>query len=164
MMGDGEFVEGEIMCVGAKLGERSCPEIASKEINCVGAGLGGGFQHTSELKPMKYRQAMMTKDKKRWEKAVEEEYERMSSHNVWQAVLRKDVPAAYKIITSTWAMKKKANRTFRARLNARGFEQKPGEHYDESSISAPVTNCFGTNDHGNLVWSNCGCKRCISQW
>jgi hypothetical protein len=44
------------------------------------------------------------------------------------------------IITTTWAMKKKSNGTYRARMNMRGFEQKPGEHYDDSSISSPVTN------------------------
>jgi hypothetical protein len=50
------------------------------------------------------------------------------------------VSAATNIITSTWAMKKKASGTYRARLNARGFEQKEGLHYDGSSISAPVSN------------------------
>jgi hypothetical protein len=35
-------------------------------------------------------------------------------------------------------MKKKANGTFRARLNGRGFEQVPGIHYDPKSIAAPV--------------------------
>jgi hypothetical protein len=35
---------------------------------------------------------------------------------------------------------KKANGTFRARLNARGYEQIDGVHYDSHNISAPVTN------------------------
>jgi hypothetical protein len=37
-------------------------------------------------------------------------------------------------------MKKKANGKFRARLNARGFEQVDGTHYDEDTKAAPVTN------------------------
>ena len=37
-------------------------------------------------------------------------------------------------------MKKKANGTYRARLNARGYEQVDGVHYDSHNISAPVTN------------------------
>ena len=45
-----------------------------------------------------------------------------------------------KILTSTWAMKKKANGVRRARLNGRGYEQVDGIHYDSSSIHAPVTN------------------------
>jgi len=52
----------------------------------------------------------------------------------------RDVPEGAKIITSTWAMKKKANGTFRARLNARGFEQVEGVHYHKSNIASPVTN------------------------
>jgi hypothetical protein len=39
------------------------------------------------------------------------------------------------------AMKKKANGTYRARMNARGYEQIDGVHYDENSKAAPpVTN------------------------
>ena len=38
-----------------------------------------------------------------------------------------------------WAMKKKANGTFIARLNARGYEQVEGEHYNAYNIAAPVT-------------------------
>ena len=36
-------------------------------------------------------------------------------------------------------MKKKANGTFRARINARNYEQVEGEHYDAYNIAAPVT-------------------------
>ena len=35
-------------------------------------------------------------------------------------------------------MKKKSNSTYRARLNARGYEQVDGEHYDEDSKASPV--------------------------
>eukprot|EP00957_Ditylum_brightwellii_P090258 6873904-Ditylum_brightwellii.AAC.1 len=37
-------------------------------------------------------------------------------------------------------MKKKASGTYRARLNACGYEQRDQKHYDGSSIAAPVTN------------------------
>ena len=37
-------------------------------------------------------------------------------------------------------MKPKADGTKRARLNARGCSQVPGQHYDEDNISSPVTN------------------------
>ena len=36
-------------------------------------------------------------------------------------------------------MKKKASGIFRARLNAHGYEQVAGKHYDSYSIVAPVT-------------------------
>jgi histone deacetylase 1/2 len=115
-------------------------EFINDEIVCVGAGIGGGFVNTNELKVLKYKDAMKTADWKQWEKAADEEHDRMVKHNVWLAILRRDIPMAAKIITSTWAMKKKANGTYRARLNARGYEQVDGVHYDSHSISAPVTN------------------------
>jgi hypothetical protein len=109
------------------------------EIMTVGAGIGGGFTHTSELRPMKYNEAM-SKDPVGWNKAVDQEHTRFVSHKVWQAILRKFVPKNAKILSSTWAMKQKADGTLRARLNARGYEQKEGEHYKEDGISSPVVN------------------------
>ena len=46
--------------------------------------------------------------------------------------------------TNHWkrAMKKKSNGTFRARLNARGYEQVEGKHYDEHDRSAPVVSAI----------------------
>jgi Reverse transcriptase (RNA-dependent DNA polymerase) len=43
-------------------------------------------------------------------------------------------------LSTTWACKLKSNGTFRARLNAQGFQQIPGVHYDPKSVAAPVTN------------------------
>ena len=110
------------------------------EIACVGAGIGGGFENTSELHVMKYREAMAGDFKDKWEEAVLEEHERMVKHNVWKPVKRDEMPRHAKPLTSTWAMKKKSNGKYRARLNARGFQQVAGEHYQADSISSPVTN------------------------
>eukprot|EP00957_Ditylum_brightwellii_P155085 11805453-Ditylum_brightwellii.AAC.1 len=55
------------------------------EIGAIGAGLGGGFENTRQLKPMKYNEAMAT-DKEGWTKAVEEEHERMVANNVWRPI------------------------------------------------------------------------------
>jgi hypothetical protein len=71
---------------------------------------------------MKYTEALHVPDQKKWEKAVDEEHNRMIKFGVWEAVRQRDLKTASKIITSTWAMKKKASGTYRARLNARGFE------------------------------------------
>jgi hypothetical protein len=57
---------------------------------------------------------------------------------VWSPVPKSEVPQGAKILTSTWAMKKKSNGIYRARRNARGFEQFPGVHFDPKSIAAPV--------------------------
>ena len=120
---DKEQIQGELACV---------------ELAAVGAGLGGGFEHTSELKVLKFKQAMKTKDRVEWLKAVEEEHKKMEKYKVWTPVKLSKVPKGAKVLSTTWAMKKKANGVFRARLNARGFEQVEGMHYDASSISSPV--------------------------
>jgi hypothetical protein len=73
-----------------------------------------------------------------FEKAVEDEHKRMIEHGVFQPVLRSDIPKDAKVITSTWAIKKKSNGTYRARLTARGFEQVDGVHYHEDNKSLPV--------------------------
>jgi hypothetical protein len=115
-------------------------EDEDEEIACVGAGLGRGFQSTKELHVMKYKQAMNTKDKDMWTEAVFEEHERMVKRQVWRTELKKDVPKGAKVMTSTWATKKNASGRYRARLNARGYEQVDGQHYYSTNISSPVTN------------------------
>ena len=45
-----------------------------------------------------------------------------------------------KVLTSTWAIKKKSNGKFRAHVNARGYEQIKGIHYDADMTAAPVVN------------------------
>lgn len=93
------------------------------EFACVGAGIGGGFVDTNELHVMKYKEAMATKDKDQWTKAVDEEHQRMKEHGVFQPVKQKDLKAGTKIISSTWSMKKKSNGTFRGRMVARGLSR-----------------------------------------
>jgi hypothetical protein len=87
---------------------------------------------------MKYDQAINGPEKEKWKQAVQEEHERMVTHGVFKAVPKEEVPKGAKVLSSTWAMKKKASGTFRARLNARGYEQIDGEHYDENEKFAPV--------------------------
>ena len=106
----------------------------------VGAGVGGGFENTAELKPMKYDQAINRPEAEAWKAEIENEHDRMVKNKVFQEVQRKDLPPGAKPIDSTWACKKKSNGTHRARVNGRGFKQIPGQHYDSSSIHAPVTN------------------------
>jgi hypothetical protein len=86
------------------------------EYNLV--GVGGGFVNTKELHVMKYKQAMATQDQASWTKAVQEEHERMVHHGVFKVTSRTQLPHGIKVLTSTWAMKKKSNGTYRARLKA----------------------------------------------
>ena len=62
----------------------------------------------------------------------------MVQHTTWKSKHIDKVPPNAKILSSTWAMKKKANGIYQACINTRGFEQVDGEHYDENSIAAPV--------------------------
>ncbi len=41
----------------------------------VGAGIGGGFKNTKELKVMNYKEAISGHDGKRWKAEVENEYQ-----------------------------------------------------------------------------------------
>ena len=52
---------------------------------------------------------------------------------------KKNVPPSVKMFTTTWAMKRKSNGIYRAKINMRGNEKEYGEHYDSTSISSPVT-------------------------
>lgn len=93
------------------------------EICEIGAGVGGGFKDTHELHVMKYKETMKTPDKDKWLIAVKEELERFKKFKVFEPVKLSDVPKLAKMLTTTWAMKKKSNGTYIARLNMRGYEQ-----------------------------------------
>jgi hypothetical protein len=60
----------------------------------VGAGIGGGFSNTQELRVMKYHEAINGPDGRPWKEDV-------------------------KLIDMTWAMKKKSSGTFQGRVNVR---------------------------------------------
>jgi hypothetical protein len=98
--------------LGENAGEYGCVSVGLAEHGHVGAGLGGGFENTHELHVMKYKEAMRTPDKPDWVKSVNEEHERFKKHKCFEAVPRAEVPFGSKILTSTWAMKKKANGTY----------------------------------------------------
>ena len=99
-----------------------------------------GFTHTSELKVMKFKEAMAGLDKKKWETAVEEEHNKFEKYRVFENVKMEDVPIDAKVMTLTWAMKKKASGVYRARVNVRGYEQVEGIHYKGDDIASPVAN------------------------
>ena len=92
------------------------------EVCAVGARSTTAFENTNELKILKYEEAMNGSNRVKWEKAVEEEYQRFEANKCFDVVDRKDVGSSKKIMTSTWTMKMKSSGKFRARLNARGYE------------------------------------------
>ena len=64
----------------------------------------------------------------------------MLRNTVFRRRYKSALPASTKFFFSTWAMKKKANGVYRARLVVRGFQKEDGEHYLSQFISSPVVN------------------------
>jgi hypothetical protein len=60
----------------------------------------------------------------------------MNNYKVFEWVA--SIPPGAKVMTATWAMKKKASGTYCARLAARGYKQVDGKHYSSNSTAAPV--------------------------
>ena len=58
---------------------------------------------------------MASLDKIEWEKASKVEHKKMPEFNGFEVVHPKDVPDQAKLFTSTWAVKKKPDGTYRAR-------------------------------------------------
>ena len=125
-----------------RMAELDVMEVTALELSLVGAGVGGGFSNTSELKVLNFRQAMKGRDAKEWLKEVENEQNRFNKYNALTPVSQDLVPKDSKIMTTTWAMKKKANGTFRGCLNVRGYKQIDGMHYFGHNIAVPVANAI----------------------
>ena len=106
----------------------------------VRAGIGGGFENTMELKPIKYEEAINRPDRKAREKEIENEHDCMVMNNAWEPVKKSLLPKDTKVIDSTWACKNKSTGKLGKRLNARGFKQVEGVHYNGTSTHAPVIN------------------------
>ena len=73
----------------------------------VGAGLYGGFDHTSELKVMKFKEAVNRPDRNKWKGEIKNKHKRMVTSGVWEPLDKKDFPDGVNVTTSTWACKKK---------------------------------------------------------
>ena len=122
------------------LAELDNDEVATIELSLVGAGIGGGYTNSAELKVMNYKEAMASKDAEAWTEEVGNEKKRFDKFKAFTAVQKSKVPKGAKILTTTWACKKKPSGKLRGRLNIRGYEQVDGKHYYSDSIAAPVTN------------------------
>jgi hypothetical protein len=58
----------------------------------VGAGVGGGFENTAALKPMKYDQAINRPEAEACKAKIDNEHDRMVKNKVFQEVQREDLP------------------------------------------------------------------------
>jgi hypothetical protein len=64
------------------------------------------------------------------------------------------MPHNAKILTTTWAMKKRSNGKLYGRLNTRGFEQVDSQHSYADSISSPVSNPVTIHLYWTLLFCN----------
>jgi hypothetical protein len=64
----------------------------------------------------------------------------MVKNDAWEPVKKSSLPKGTKVMDSTWACKNKSTRKLCGHLNAHGFKQVEGVHYDGSSTHAPITN------------------------
>jgi hypothetical protein len=128
----------------------------------VGAGIGGGFTNTLELKVMKYHEAINGPDGKAWKEEVRKEHQRMINNGIFEPVKISELPKGIKLIDTIWAMKKKSSGTLRGRVNLRGFFQIEGEHYDGTSISALVTNAMTMKMSLTLMLMQGGIARVVN--
>jgi hypothetical protein len=98
--------------------------------------MGNAFASISG--PASYKQAMKQDDCHQWQLAVAEELKSMEKNRVWDVV---DKPNNRNIVTSRWVFVKKTDEhgnleRYKARLVARGFQQIPGQDFNETF--APV--------------------------
>ena len=96
-----ELEEKEVLGISAV--ENELMEYAN-----VGAGVGGGFENTNELKPMKYEQAINGPDGEAWKEEIDNEHNRMVKNGVFEVVERNDLPARTRPIDSTGHARKRA--------------------------------------------------------
>ncbi len=116
-------------------------EMDSKmEFANVGAGIGGGFENTVDLKPMKYKEVINELDGEARAKEIDNEHDCMVKNDAWEPVKKCSLPKGTKVIDSTGACKKKCTRKLHEHLNTCRFNQVEGVHYNRSSTHAPITN------------------------
>ncbi len=88
---------------------------------------------------MKYHEAINGPSSKLWKAKVVKEHQRMVDSGVFEPVKNSKVPEGVKLSDTAWALKKKSKGLL---VKVREFKQIDGQHYNRTSISAPVTNAM----------------------
>jgi hypothetical protein len=88
-------------------------------------GVGEGILHTGELLVMDFTILWKGKGLKKWKSAMD-------------IYIFSNLPFNLKRLSTIWAMKKKVNGQYQARITAQGFLQKDGIHYFSHSTLASI--------------------------
>ena len=91
--------------------------------------------------PARYEQAWDHPDpfqREKWREAIEKEFSKMNTLNVWIKIKRADMPRDRRCVKHKWVFDIKRNGVFRARLVACGYSQIAG--VDFTDIYSPVVN------------------------
>lgn len=91
----------------------------------------------AECALLTYEKAVASSEKEKWLEAIEEEKKSLEKNGTWELVDEKEAQGR-KLLTSKWVFAKKADGRYKARLVARGFEQKYKVDYEETY--SPVVN------------------------
>lgn len=84
---------------------------------------------THEMLDFEDIQSLPEKERAQWQAAMDDEINSLKTNKVWELV---ELPREEKPITCKWVFKRKRDGNFKARLVARGFQQKPGLDYTET--------------------------------
>lgn len=106
-------------------------------------------QNTTRLlpDPQNYKEAMAAPDALEFEKAMRVEDENLKTNHTYDVIDVKDVPPGKRLITSRYAYKRKIGydnkvKTYKARLCARGFQQREGIDYIETFAAVVKPSSF----------------------
>ncbi|CAH0731841.1 unnamed protein product, partial [Brenthis ino] len=90
--------------------------------------------------PISYEDAMASPEKTKWAEAIEKEMIQLEENETWEEV--KNIPKEEDVISSKWVFKIKeidGNKLYKARLVARGFEQKNCDNNTYTPVATLTT-------------------------
>lgn len=95
------------------------------------------MNYDTEASMLTYEEAIESREKDKWKRAIEEEIKSLEENKTWLFVDEKEAKGR-KLVTSKWIFTVKSDGRYKARLVARGFQQKYKIDYDETY--SPVVN------------------------